>query len=56
MAAQGRVKGQTLMTLGTCSLGVCRPKQASIPQNSRMEKTMEKSATRVRTCEEDSRK
>lgn len=56
MIAQGRGKGQTLMTLGTFSLGVCRPKQASIPQKSRMEKTMEKSATRVRTCREDNRK
>lgn len=37
------------MTLGTCNLGVARPKQASIPQNSRMEKIMEKSATRART-------
>lgn len=41
---------QTLMTLGTCSLGVSSPKQASIPQNNRMEKTMEKSATRARIC------
>lgn len=48
--AQSRGQGQTLMTLGTCSLGVARPKQASIPQNSRMEKIMEKSATRARTC------
>ena len=54
VTAQGRGKGQTLMTLGTCSFGVCRPKQASIPQKSRMENTMEKSANRVRTCSDDS--
>lgn len=41
------------MTLGTSSLGVARPKQASIPQNIRMEKMMEKSATRARTCEKE---
>lgn len=41
--------GQTLMILGMCSFGVSRPKQASTPQNSRMEKTLEKSAMKALT-------
>lgn len=41
--------GQTLMILGICSFGVSSPKQASTPQNSRMEKTLEKSAMKALT-------
>lgn len=38
-----------MMILGMCSFGVSRPKQASTPQNSRMEKTLEKSAMKALT-------
>lgn len=42
-----------MMILGIWSLGVSSPKQASTPQKSRMEKTLEKSAMKALTWRQD---